>query len=879
MADSPSRQELGINRRSFMKIGALGALAVAATSAGCTPHGVVETGEGDGGEYLAGYLEGGEWVAVSCSKSCGNQCLNQGYLKDGVIIRQKTDDTHPDSFDFAQMRSCIKGRKMRDEIYAPDRLNYPLKRKGWQPGGGENSQGQLRGVDEWERISWDEAYDYIAGEFERIKTSYGNRAFFNPGLLDWRATGAVYSGWLLNAYGGCVTTWGQQSNGATPLCSFMTTGSTASQGNDRQSLLDAKLIVLWGCNVAYTKANYSYFLQEARKAGARIITIDPWLSPTAQGITDQWIAVRPGTDGALLLGMAYHMIENDLHNQEFLDTYCLGFDAEHMPADAKVDENFKDYVLGRYDDTPKTPEWAAQICGVGPEVIRAFAEEATSTYPLTWKAGIAPARTYNGSSFVRLFLTVGWMIGSMGESGAEVGSGYSWGFSEAPVLSGGKTGIEFPPINLDVCTGVWGGGGLMTGVYDPNQFHGFAYTDSYDAILNKEANDFVHGKTPVDIRCIVNLNKGQPLNNSMGVMKGIEAYRSVEFVVSADFFMNTNCLYSDIVLPSISSWERTWGDTVFWTVNSTSIISSRQIMEPQFERRDDSVIEMDIAERLGMPRQSILNISLEQAAFNKVAGTGITEEDGSVTPLCTVTSEDIERFGVEGEPQEGIMGIDELLSVGSYQVEQSKTRIIGYQAFLADPEANPLGTTSGKFEIHCQSLVEAVERFNTTSEPALPKYAPADEGYERVVAGSEYPFQFVSMHHIAHIHGDWANIVSGNELFPNSLLMNEQDVRAQGLQSGDTALVSSMHGRILRIISATPAVAPGVVILGHGNWVDLDEDGIDHGGNSNVLSGARLVGEGFCPWNSTLVKVEKWSGAPLEKEFEKPRRIIEGEEG
>jgi len=107
--------------------------------------------------------------------------------------------------------------------------------------------------------------------------------------------------------------------------------------------------------------------------------------------------------------MAYHMIENDLQDQDFLDRCTVGFDRDHMPEGADPKENFKDYVLGTYDGIPKTPEWASDICGTEPKVIRGFAHEISTIKPMIFMSSFAPARTYRGQQFCQAFLTVGWM--------------------------------------------------------------------------------------------------------------------------------------------------------------------------------------------------------------------------------------------------------------------------------------------------------------------------------------------------------------------------------------------------------------------------------------------------------------------------------------
>lgn len=174
-----------MSRRGFVKASAAAtaALAAGAGLAGCASNNVKEIDH----EPNPRDITSGEWKSAACWHNCGGKCLNKVLVKDGVVVRQKTDDTHEDTEDFPQQRSCLRGRSQRNHVFAADRLKYPMKRKSWQPGGGENSHGELRGKDEWERIAWEEAMDLIAEETKRIVAEHGNEGSFRR----WSA-GAQY---------------------------------------------------------------------------------------------------------------------------------------------------------------------------------------------------------------------------------------------------------------------------------------------------------------------------------------------------------------------------------------------------------------------------------------------------------------------------------------------------------------------------------------------------------------------------------------------------------------------------------------------------------------------------------------------------------------
>ncbi len=292
-------------------------------------------------------------------------------VKDGVVVRQKTDDTHPDSPEYPQQRGCIRGRSQRQQVFGADRIKYPMKRKNWAPGGGKT---RLQGQDEWVRISWDEALDSVASEIKRIKETYGNASIMKGGYSNSYTKGlcrthqdALGLRWSRSAVGHYLRRFMAK-------CRTVCTGSGCYiYTNDRFDIANAQLIVMWGLNSAWSRAgNPNYYLLQAKKAGAKFIYIDRFYNPTAQVLADEWIPIRPATDPALALGMAHTLITEDdptnnpLIDWDFLSRCTVGFDRDHMPEGADPQENFKDYVLGTYDGQPKTPEWASQICGVPP---------------------------------------------------------------------------------------------------------------------------------------------------------------------------------------------------------------------------------------------------------------------------------------------------------------------------------------------------------------------------------------------------------------------------------------------------------------------------------------------------------------------------------
>ncbi len=158
----------------------------------------------------------------------------------------------------------------------------------------------------------------------------------------------------------------------------------------------------------------------------------------------------------------------------------------------------------------------------------------------------------------------------------------------------------------------------------------------------------------------------------------------------------------------------------------------------------------------------------------------------------------------------------------------------------------------------------------------LPKYKPSHGGYEEAQT-SGYPVQFITLHQLRRSHSTFEPVLNLRELQPDTIILNPRD--AAGMKTGDTALVTSHVGSILKRITVTPTVMPGVAIIGEGAWTsyieETDSNGfqIDAGGNVNTIADLQLSGEGQVPWNTNICKVSPWTGTPLlpdYKEF-KPR--------
>ncbi|MFX1306823.1 MAG: molybdopterin-dependent oxidoreductase, partial [Promethearchaeota archaeon] len=469
-------------------------------------------------------------IRTGCCHDCGGRCVLRAHVKNGNIIRFETDNEDPQ-----QLRACLRGRAYRQRVYSDDRLKYPLRRVG------------ERGEGIFEKISWDEALDEVASKIKEIIKSYGNPAILlvpgggNQGMLH----GIVPHALMLHQIGGYTRMWGAPSyEGA--LFASMATYGTIMTGNAREDLLNSKFIIMWGWNPANTiwDPESSLWLAKARENGIRIVAIDPIFTDTAAILADEWIPIRPGTDTAMLLAMSYVIITEDLHDEAFIEKYTVGF------------EKFKEYVMGKEDGIPKTPEWAEKITKIPERIITNLAREYAIIKPAALIAGWGPARTMFGEQYSRAANILCAITGNIGIKG-----GYASGFMRAyysreRIVTGGRKtsgpikSEEEKPKKLRIQDNPVDFGALprenslykLKGGTNPanTRIH---YNDYYNAILKGRKGGY-----PADIKMayIAGTNR---LNQFGNVNKGINALKTLDFIVVYEQFMTPTAQLADIVLP------------------------------------------------------------------------------------------------------------------------------------------------------------------------------------------------------------------------------------------------------------------------------------------------------------------------------------------
>ncbi len=725
-----------------------------------------------------------EIVRTTSTFDCGGRCPLRVHVQGGTIRRVEGDDgPEPD-----QLRACLRCRAMRQMVYHPERLQYPLKRIG------------PKGQGKFERISWEQAVDEVARALLHVKETWGNDSIFFGG--HYGCTGQFHNGTplvarLLSLFGGYTTFYGNISSEGPVWASLIQYGSVMV-GNSRDDLLNSRLIIMWGWDPArmISGTNTMYYLIRAKEQGCRIICIDPRYHDSAATLADQWVPIKPGTDTAAMIAMAYVMVKENLHDQDFLDKYTVGFD------------KFRDHVLGIEDGVEKTPAWAAKITGVASRTIEDLAREYATTKPAALMDCQGPGRSAMGEQYNRCAMTLCAMTANVGRPGGSACGGLMGipigHMFRAPTIPGVKNRVE-------------SGGPSLRGTVDlklrlQRRTH---INRIFDAILEGRSGGY-----PTDIKLAWFLCNNF-LNQLGNTNKGARALKHLDFLIVSELFMTPTAKFADILLPVSSFAERNdltrpWPSGPYYTAVNKAI-------DPPGECKSDLEIATLVAEKLGLK---------EFDSF---------DEDKWM------------RQFIEDNPEtaEQIRDYDAFRRQGVHRVKLSEP-IVAFREQIEDLENHPFPTPSGKIEIFSQRVAELSDPLC----PPIPKYLQTSEDLNDPLV-EKYPLQLITPHPKNRVHSSLYKVDWLREIEEHRVWINPVDAEPRGLIHGDEVYVFNDRGTVAIRVRVTERIMPGVVAIFEGAWYDPDENGIDRGGCANVLTSDHYSPAGAAVMNTSLVDVRK----------------------
>jgi len=312
----------------------------------------------------------------ACPHDCPDTCAMVYEVQDGKLVEVRGNKDHP----MTRGTLCVKLKDFHDHHANPDRLKYPLRRTG------------PKGSRQFERISWDEAIAEIGRRWREIIVTHGSQAIMpysylgNMGLVQGINSGDPF----FNRLGTTVNEKTFCASGSSTAW-LLTVGPTG--GVDPESFVHSKFIVIWACNSISTNLHHWPFVLEAQKRGAKVVVIDSYRSRTAKA-GDWHICPRPGTDGALAMGIINSIIAQGLVDQNYVDQHTYGF--EELKARA----------------AEFTPDYVERITGVKASDIRTFAKEFATTQPSVIRLGVALERHAGGGQAIRAVCALPALVGS-----------------------------------------------------------------------------------------------------------------------------------------------------------------------------------------------------------------------------------------------------------------------------------------------------------------------------------------------------------------------------------------------------------------------------------------------------------------------------------
>jgi anaerobic selenocysteine-containing dehydrogenase len=750
----------------------------------------------------------------------------------------------------------------KKRVYSPNRILYPLKRVDWDPNGDRNTEN--RGKSGYVRISWDEAVEIIVGELKRIKKEYGPEAVLSQadghgeGKMVHNTHGSANK--LLSLLGGYTLqirnpdSWEGWVWGAKHAWGMEPVGEMLPSSNIMADVAEhTKLLLFWGCDPETTPWGFNgqmagrlcYWFTEI---GIKSVYICPDLNYGAAIHADKWIPILPGTDAALHLAVAYIWITEGTYDKEYVAAHSYGFD------------KFEEYVLGKEDGIPKTPEWAAGKTGIPEWTIKALARQ--------WAAEVTSIAHGNGGPGIRsaystepgrLEVLLLGMQG-LGRPGVHQVKMIEWGFfistaKERPPMPLGilfpkmlRTAYSITEIGSSRAAKIENNGTGLTELeklftpvkINPTQF--IPKDLIHDAILNPPISWYGNSTFPGTIEdqfvkytypaegCseVHMIWTDSPCwitcwNDSNSYIKALRSPK-IEFILAQHPWLENDCQFADIILPVNTKFEEQDIAMDIAGGQFYTVLHEGKCIEPIGESKSDYETVCMIAEKLGLLEvytggksvEELIKISFEYSGVQDLISYEEFEKKGY---FVIPTDPDWDKFPV------------------------------GMKKFYDDPDNNRLNTPSGKIEFCSQNLTKYFP--DDKERPPVPHWIEKGESHDERISSErakKYPLLLMSNHGRWRVHANnddnvWTREaptckVTGPDMYKyEPLWMNPSDAEARDIRDGDVVKIYNERGVVLGGAYVTERMMPGVVYMDHGARYDPIVPGeIDRGGAINTIT-------------------------------------------
>ncbi len=696
------------------------------------------------------------------------------------------------------------------------RIRRPSIRQGWlsQP----DKARELRGSDRFIEVPWDEALDMAAQALDRIRLTYGNNAIYG-GSYGWASAGRFHHGLsqvhrFLNSIGGYVSSVASYSTAAAQAIIPHVFGMhflkfTWGYQNAWPMIAEntQTLVMFGGINPKNSQVSMggvthhetASWFREFEKRQIHKINISPQRTDTPG--PSRWLAIRPGSDTALMLGIAYVLDSEQLVDRDFIHRCAVGYD------------RFRPYLVGDSDGQPKTPQWAAELCGIEPSVIRDLAHTMASTRTLitvSWSL----QRAQNGEQPFWMAATLAAMLGQIGLPGGGIGYGYG---------AIGGVGVSVKRL-----------GGLTLPQGENPVSECIPVARITDMLLNPGADFQFNGQSLryPDIQLIYWCG-GNPFHHHQDLNRLNRAWQKPDTIIVHEPWWTATAKRADIVFPATTPYER---EDIGRAQGDSYLFHMPQLVQPVGESRNDFDIFGALAQRLGVEAQFTEN----------------RDSEGWLRYLYDQFKVQSRHDGV------AVPDYDELKRRNwiDLPIRHRDYAETPFAAFRENPRDFPLDTPSGKIEIFSQTIAD----FGYHDCPGHPVWHPPEEWLGAALS-AQFPLHLVSPQPGDKLHSQMECALAdipGERPMP--VVINPADAAQRGVNHGDLVLVFNQRGKCRARAQVTDDIRQGVISLSTGAWYNPDEKGQDVQGNPNVLTrdlGTSRIGQGSSA-HTTLVEIRRW---------------------
>ncbi len=696
-------------------------------------------------------------------------------------------------------RLCSKGNAGLRSLYDPDRLKTPMMRVG------------ERGSGKWKAISWNEAIKQVAENLQKIKDKYGAES------LIWFSEDHSFTHIqqdFCKMYG--TPNYHNHSN----LCDVARKASfKLLMGNERPlaDFEDASYALIFGWNLlgATKWIHLPGIWNRGRAKGAKMVYVDPFCNQTGAK-ADEWVPIRPGTDGAMALAIGHVLIRKDLINRPFIDEWCVGFD------------EYAQYVAD------KTPEWAEKITSVPAGTIEKIATEMGETAkggkPVCIDVWSGPGHHTNATLGGYAIAVLPALLGMIDKPGTMI---------EPSKIGNRHHGLDFDVASLKKPRVDGRGTKYILG-------HGSGiYVETRDAVLRGETFHPEAGIPKAGVFVFQNFILSVP-----NTKKNIEFFKKLEYVVVQDTHMSETAGLADIVVPGSVYLER-YDFTGYWV--TWPVLGLRKpVVKSVINGLTEVEFWMAVMKKMGMKDSkgySPASLLYDRYYADEYLPTPYFKEQDwetyKKTTLAMTGKTEYEKFKKEGKMLEG-GSIDEKTGV----VKDKSGNAVGIK--IRDRIMKGFSTPTRKLELSSSLL----KRHKYTG---LPEYSDPEDR-----PTSEFPLYLINFKQNEHTHSRTFNNDYLMEMKPdNPLLINSATAAGLGLKDGDAIWIESPYAKAKATVQVTERIHPEVVALQHG---------YGHWGFGKVAKGGlnkvnKWSAAGTADGQFFAGKAEKFSGQIVAKEI------------